>query len=115
MRHRRGSQWTLDKVIGLILNVAKYKSLRGTSFIPLPIKLRARNAIVNVQVFLGNIISITHREEAAQSVLKYIQYVEELDFSSIELPLQMKNLSNFKNKSEILVNVFGHEKGKVNP
>lgn len=46
---RQGSNWTLDKVIGLTLNVAKYKPIRGSSFIPLPIRLRAKKAVVNVQ------------------------------------------------------------------
>lgn len=41
---RQGSNWILNKVVGLTLNVAKYKSLRGSSFISVPIRLRAKKS-----------------------------------------------------------------------
>ena len=118
---RQGSNWTLDKVMGLTINVAKYKPLRGSNFIPLPIKLRAKKSIVNVQnkdekCFQWAILSALHPPRRhAQRVSKYTQYVEELDFSGIEFPLQLKDVSKFENQNKISVNVFGHEKDKVYP
>ena len=64
---------------------------------------------------MGNFISITSNKEARKTRTKYTQYVEELDFSGIEFPLQMKDVSKFENQNEISVNVFGLEKDKVYP
>lgn len=48
---RKGRNLTPHKVIVLLLIVAKYMFylLKGWSFVILPIKVRAKNAIVNVQ------------------------------------------------------------------
>ena len=46
---REGSNWTLDKVLGVNVHIVKYKPLKGSSYIPLPAKLANKKAIVNVQ------------------------------------------------------------------
>lgn len=118
---RQGSNWTLDKVIGLTLNVAKYKPIRGSSFIPLPIRLRAKKAVVNVQnsdqkCFQWAILSALHPStHHVERVSKYVKYADELDFTGIDFPMQLKNISRFENQNDITVNVFGYEKGSVYP
>lgn len=114
---RQGSNWTLDKIIGLTLNIAKYKPLRGSSFIPLPIKLRVKKAIVNVQntdqkFFLSALHPAVHH---AQRVSNYFPYADELDLTGIEFPMQMTDLVKFETQNGISVNVFGYEKGTVYP
>ncbi|CAG2208280.1 unnamed protein product [Mytilus edulis] len=46
---RQGSNWTVDKVVDLTIHMARYRPLKGSSYIPLPIKLRSKHAIVNVK------------------------------------------------------------------
>lgn len=55
---RQGSNWTFDKIIGLTLNIAKYKPLRGPVFIPLPIRLRVIKAIVNLTKYGSKMLSM---------------------------------------------------------
>ena len=44
---REGSNWALDKVLGVNLHIGKNKPLKGFSFIPLQAKLANWKAIVN--------------------------------------------------------------------
>ena len=44
-----GSNWNFDRVQLLWLDIAKYESLKGGSYIPLPSFLAKRKAIINVK------------------------------------------------------------------
>ena len=44
-----GSGWLLDRVIRLHLNFAKYRSIRGSSFIALPYELSTCQAVLNIR------------------------------------------------------------------
>jgi hypothetical protein len=46
---RQGSNWTIDKVVGVTIHMARYRPLRSSSYIPLPIRLRSKHAIINVK------------------------------------------------------------------
>lgn len=113
---RQGSNWTLDKIIGLTLNIAKHKPLRESSFIPLPIRLRVKKAIVNVQntdqkCFQWAILSALYPAlHHAERVSNYLPYADKLEFTGIEFPMQMKDIMKFETQNGISVNVFGHEK-----
>jgi len=43
----RGSNWRFKAVEKLDINTVVYKPLRGNSYIPLPTKMAAKNAIIN--------------------------------------------------------------------
>jgi hypothetical protein len=43
---RQGSNWTIDKVVNLTVHMARYRPLRGSSYIPLPINLRSKHGAV---------------------------------------------------------------------
>lgn len=97
---RQGSNWTLDKIIRLIQNISKYKPSRGSSFIPLPIRLTVKKAIVNVHntdqnCFQWPILSVLHPAvHHAQRLSNYFPNTDELDLTGIECRMQMKNLVN---------------------
>ena len=46
---RQGSNWSLDKILKIQIHLVRYKPIKGSSYIPLPIKLRSKKAIINVQ------------------------------------------------------------------
>ena len=46
---RHGSNWTIDKVVKLTMHMARYRPQKGSSYIPLPIKLRSKHAIINIK------------------------------------------------------------------
>ena len=45
----KGSGWQFDSVVSFDINVDPYNPMRGTSYFPLPAKLAAKKAIINVQ------------------------------------------------------------------
>ncbi len=46
---KEGSGWRLKRVLELEIHVVEYNPLDGSSYIPLPEKLRGKMAIVNVK------------------------------------------------------------------
>lgn len=46
---REGSNWALDKVLGVSIHVIQYNPIKGSSYLPLPAKLASKKAIINVQ------------------------------------------------------------------
>lgn len=46
---REGSNWALDKVLGIKINIATYRPIKRSSYVPLPAKLAKKKAIINVQ------------------------------------------------------------------
>ena len=46
---RNGSMWIFKMVLTLDLHVGGYQPLKGSSYVPLPEKLKLKNAINNVQ------------------------------------------------------------------
>jgi hypothetical protein len=81
--------WILDEILYLDLNMAKYTQLKGSSYIPLPKKLKTKKAIINVKntdnkCFLWSILAALH--PAAQHVDRqpyYMQFENELDFNGV--------------------------------
>ena len=46
---KEGSGWILDEILHLDFNLAKYTPLKGSSYIPLPKKLKNKKAIINIK------------------------------------------------------------------
>lgn len=73
-------------------------------------KIAIRNA------FNGLILSALHpATHHADRISNYIQYADELDFTGIEFPVQMKDISRFETQNDITINVFGYERGNIYP
>ena len=45
----RGSGWAIDRIITVYIDFARYNPIRGGTYIPLPPKLKVKNAIINVK------------------------------------------------------------------
>ena len=118
---RQGSNWTLDKVLKIKIHLVKYKPLKGSSYIPLPIKLRSKHAIVNVQnrdkkCFMWSMLAALHpTERDAERISKYVQYADELDFNNITFPVKVANIHKFEVQNKVSINVLGFEKGNLYP
>ncbi|XP_033729639.1 uncharacterized protein LOC117318793 [Pecten maximus] len=118
---RQGSNWTLDKVIQIQIHFARYRPLKGSSYIPLPIKLRSKHAIINVQnedkkCFMWSVLAALHpAKKDSQRVTKYIEHQDELDFTGITFPVKVADVSKFETGNKISINVLGYEKGSLFP
>ena len=118
---RQGSNWTLDKVLKIKIHLVKYKPLKGSSYIPTPIKLRSKHAIVNVQnrdrkCFMWSMLAALHpTERNTERIGKCVEYANELTFEDITFPVKIKDIHRFEIQNKISVNVLGFEKGNLYP
>ena len=90
-----GSGWTVESVDNLYINLVKYKPLRGSSYIQLPVELRnSAKGLINLRN-KGNecfrwchIQHLNPQEKYHQRIKKCDkEFIEKLDYSSIEFPV----------------------------
>ena len=118
---RQGSNWTLEKVLKIKIHLVRCKPLKGSSYIPTPIKLRSKHAIVNIQnrdkkCFIWSMLAALHpTERNTERIGKYVKYANELNFENITFPMKVKDIHSFEIQNKISVNVLGFEKGNLYP
>ncbi|CAG2208278.1 unnamed protein product [Mytilus edulis] len=118
---RQGSNWTVDKVVYLTIHMARYRPLKGSSYIPLPIKLRSKHAIVNVKnkdskCFMWSILAAIYPAKChRERVWKYKEHASSLNFDTIMFPVKLADIPKFEKQNKISLNVFGFNKGEVFP
>ena len=94
-----------DKVFlhrpNLIRHQSTHEAKLWTCHIPLPIKLRSKHAIVNVQnrdkkCFMWSMLAALHpTDRNAERISKYIAYTNELNFEYITFPVKVKDIHKF--------------------
>jgi hypothetical protein len=102
----RGSQWVLSRILRLELNINRYTSLRGRSYVPL-LDVLANKKAINVKnkdkCFLWAILSALHPvNKDAQRVCKYQKYENEFDkaLKGIEFPVKLTDVSNYEENNQ---------------
>ena len=93
---------------------------KGAGYIDLPKEIKTKKAVINVKnkddrCFEYAILSAQHNKEVDQkqtnSPSQYKDYLNKLNFTSIEFPVSLKDIDKFeKNNPEIDINVFGYDK-----
>ena len=82
------------------LGIAAYTPLKGTSYLPLPKKLKDKKAVLNIQnedekCFLWSVLAakqILPRTENANRVSNYLRYEPELNMVGIEYPVRINQV-----------------------
>ena len=118
-----GSGWTIQSVDGHFINVVKYRPLKGSSYIKLPKKLQnSAKGLINLknednECFRWCHIRHLHPQDKNPQRIKKTdkQYIEKLDYSSIEFPVTVKQYNIIEKLNSINVNVFGYELGQPYP
>lgn len=118
---RQGSNWTLDKVLQIQIHLAKYTPLKGSSYIPLPVKLRSKHAVVNVynkdkKCFMWSVLSALYPSKInSHRVSKYIDHQTEPDFTDINFPVKVADVQKFEIQNKMSIYVLGYEMGVLFP
>ncbi|XP_043471972.1 uncharacterized protein LOC122504790 [Leptopilina heterotoma] len=123
---QKDSNWRLHSIERLEVNINKYNPMRASSYINLPSAINRKHACINVQnadnqCFKWSILSALYPSDNkhAHRVAKYRQYEDLLDFTGIEFPVALKDISKFEALNNISVNVYGlvkrDEKFTVSP
>ncbi len=98
-----------------LCRIAQYTPLKGSSYIPLPRKLKTKKAIINVKnndnkCFMWSILAGIHSTSRdSERLHHYQQCQDELDFTGIEFPVAIDKIGKFERQNNISVNVFGFE------
>ena len=114
---QNGSGWVLDRIQNLKLHVASYQPLKGSSYLPLPKKIRDKVAVLNIEnhdekCFLWSILAHLHPREKHSGRVKYYQQFEhELKTTGIEFPVPLHHVAKFEYLNNMSVNVFGWDDG----
>ena len=117
-----GSNWVVLEISHLDIHIARYQALRGGStFVPLPPKLRSKHAIINVQnkddkCFMWSVLSAIHPvDRDAYRTSKYERYQNQLNFDDIQFPVRIRDIARFERSNNIGISIFGWEEEDVVP
>ena len=113
----RGSNWTFKSIICLEIHTVAYEPLKGNCYIPLPLKLVQKKAIINMKnednkCFTWSVLrALNPVGSNAERIDKDLKKKEDsLNMTAIEYPVSVKAIDTFERQNPtISINVFGHE------
>ena len=112
---RQGSNWRFRSVLSLDLHTVKFELLGGSSYIPLPTFLAAKEAIINLRneddecFKLGDHTGIKSSRKNSERIDRKLQETSKtLNWKELKFPVNLSDINKFENhNSSISVNVFG--------
>ena len=117
-----GSNWVFQQIIRLEIHFANWQPLGGSSYIPLPAKIKNKKGVINLknednQCFKWCIVrALNPVEKTSERITRELKdQSKRLDWSGLNFPVDLKQIKIFeKNNPSISINVFGYE-GEVYP
>ena len=114
----RGSGWIYRGVKVAYLDISRNNPLRGGSYIPLPPKLKDKQAIINVKNRDNACIKWalkTAHFQVAVHLERTSQYPQEdvFDFTGISFPTPLHETPKIERQNGIAINVLGWDGGKA--
>ena len=112
-----GSNWVFQRIIRLEIHFANWKPIRGSTFIPLPAKLKNKKAVINIknednQCFKWCIARALNPVDKNPNRLtkELVEQSKSFNWEGIKFPVDLKQIKIFeKNNPSISINVFGYE------
>ncbi|XP_050518973.1 uncharacterized protein LOC126893074 [Diabrotica virgifera virgifera] len=116
----KDSNWVLQEIMFLDVNINKYSSISASTYIRLPIPIVRKHAILNIEnkdnkCFAWSIIAAIFPASGNPTKPEsYPPYDTLLNFEGIDFPMKLKDIKKFENHNNISVNVYGLESNFVN-
>ena len=118
-----GSGWTIQSIENHYINIVNYSPLKGSSYIELPQELRnSAKGLINMKNKDNECFRWCHirhlnpQDKDPQRIKKTDkQYIEKLDYSSIEFPVTVKQINKIEKQNNICINLFGYEEKQKFP
>ena len=118
-----GSGWTIQSIENHYINIVNYSPLKGSSCIKLPQELRnSAKGLINMKNKDNECFRWCHirhlnpQDKDPQRIKKTDkQYIEKLDYSSIEFPVTVKQINKIEKQNNICINLFGYEEKQKFP
>ena len=114
---QRGSNWQFVSINQLEIHLGNWKPLSGSSYLPLPKKIKNKGAIINMkneddQCFKWCISrALNPVKKNSERITKELKdQSKRLNWSGLSFPVDLKQIQIFeKNNPKISINVFGYE------
>lgn len=119
----RESGWSIDQILKIEFNTVEFTPLLGSSYLPLPLKIAKKQAVLNIQnddkkCFLWSVLAFLHSISYSNHparVSNYAKYEHELNTEGLDFPLPLSQIKHCEKKNNISINVFGLEKNDIFP
>ena len=116
-----GSGWTIQSIENHYINIVNYNPLKGSSYIKLPQELKNRS-LINLQNKDNECFRWCHirhlnpQGKDPQRIKKTDKtFISQLDYSSIEFPVTVKQINKIEKQNNICINLFGYEEKQKFP
>ena len=116
-----GSGWTIKSIENHYINIVNYSPLKGSSYIKLPQELKNRG-LINLQNEDNECLRWCHirhlnpQGKDPQRIKKTDKtFICQLDYSSIEFPVTVKQINKIEKQNNICINLFGYEEKQKFP
>ena len=118
-----GSGWTIQSIENHYINIVNYNPLKGSSYIELPQELQnSAKGLINMKNKDNECFRWCHirhlnpQNKDPQRIKKTDkQFIEKLDYSSIEFPVTVKQIDKIEKQNNICINLFGYEEKQKFP
>ena len=118
-----GSGWTIQSIENHYINIVNYNPLKGSSYIELPQELQnSAKGLINMKNKDNECFRWCHirhlnpQNKDPQRIKKTDkQFIEKLDYSSIEFPVTVKQINKIEKQNNICINLFGYEEKQKFP
>ena len=112
-----GSNWVFQQIRRLEIHFANWKPIRGSTFIPLPTRLKNKKGVINIknednQCFKWCIARALNPVDKNPNRLtkELIEQAKSLNWNGLKFPVDLKQIKIFENNNpSISINVFGYE------
>ena len=110
---KKDSGWSLHKIKYIEMNVNQFNPLRGSSYIDLPIDIKRKKAVINVQnndvqcLKWALLSALYPANSNPNRVSSYVRNERKLNFDGISFPVKLKDLEKVEKLNNISINVFG--------
>ena len=129
-----GSGWVVEKIIKLDIKFARYRPIRGLSYLALPHKLANCRGLINIRnhddanCFNYCFVAAHHSHQGISldrddrnyhidktSPATYQQQTIHQPVGEFEMPMGFEQMKAFEDLNDVAINVFGYDKGKLYP
>ncbi|XP_072389408.1 uncharacterized protein [Diabrotica undecimpunctata] len=115
----KDSNWVLQEIMFLDVNINKFSSISASTYIRLPTPLARKHAILNIEnkdnkCFAWSVIAAVFPASGNPTKPEsYPPYDTLLNFEGIDFPIKLKGIKKFETLNNISVNVYGLESNFV--
>ena len=112
-----GSNWVFQEIQRLEIHFANWQPLGGSTFIPLPAKLKNKKGVINIknednQCFKWCVVRALNPvdQNSNQITKELVKQSKSLNWNGLKFPVDLKQIKIFENNNpSISINVFGFE------